>query len=221
MVEAVPLTTKLLMDTGGWKEMKEARLIHSAGRVEEASYQKGILEGLVIDKGNARKVRVTIHSRTNWDNGCNCPLSRRDGAVCAHALAVALQVIDPVAPAAAPPAVAAAQVPTGPPKPKLSSDWPKVTERPDDANAVSAQLFVVLAPQIANAWEKGRLMAGIEIEIEGKNRCLLGAAKAATGKLFLGPRDIALYQTLQAITHEQVPGMMQLGRGDFLQLLDA
>jgi hypothetical protein len=156
MVEAVPLTTKLLMDTGGWKEMKEARLIHSAGRVEEASYREGILEGLVIDKGNARKVRVTIHSRTNWDNGCTCPLSRRDGAVCAHALAVALQVIDPVAPAAgsAAPAITAAQVPTGPPKPKLSSDWPKVTERPDDAHAVPPRrrresFFSVLATSLS------------------------------------------------------------------------
>lgn len=223
MPEPVELSTKLLMDTGGWREMKEARSMHAAEAVEEASYQNGKLEGLVFTKGQSRKVRVDIRTRTWWDNHCTCPLAKRDGAVCAHALAVALQVIDPVEKPEATPTSSdpVSKDSAAPPKPKLSPDWPKITERPDDPAAVAARLFVVLAPNVASAWEKGRLTVGIEIEVEEKNRSLLGAARIAGGTLFLGPRDVVLYRALQTISSEQVPGMMQVGRADFLTLLDA
>lgn len=226
MPEPVELTTKLLMDTGGWREMKEARAIHAAGSVEEASYAKGKLEGLVFTKGRSRKVRVDIRTRTWWDNHCTCPLAKRDGAVCAHALAVALQIIDPVEKAepvsSSEGASSSPSAPVAPPKPKLSPDWPKVTERPDDEAAIPGQLFVVLAPNVASAWEKGRLTAGIEIELEGRGRTLLGAAKIpGDRKLFLGPRDALVWRALQAISPEQVPGMMQIGRADFLTLIES
>jgi superfamily II DNA or RNA helicase len=220
MPDPVVLSDQLLMDTGGWRELKAARLIHAAGKVEDARYENGTLEGLVTDQGKARKVRVDIKTRTWWDNHCSCPVAKRDGAVCAHALAVALQIMDPVAaPVAASTTPGAAAA--GPPAPRLSPDWPRITERPDEAGAASARLFVVLAPQIAASWEKGRLLAGIEIETDGGPRTLLAATKGNTNKLFLGPRDGALYRALQAISPEQVPGMMQLGRADFLRLLEA
>jgi superfamily II DNA or RNA helicase len=224
MPEPVVLSEKLLMDTGGWRELKAARLIHSGGRVGEARYENGVLEGLVSDQGKSRKVRVEIKTRTWWDNHCSCPVARRDGAVCAHALAVALQVIEPVtAPAAqdAPSPPGGGTRAAGPPEPRLSPAWLKFTESPDAPDAVPARLFVVLSPQIAPAWEKGRLLAGIEIEVAAGPRVLLGAAKNSGGPLFLGPRDAVLYRALQAISPEQVPGMMQLGRADFLRLLDA
>ena len=69
--------------------MKEARALHAAGAVEEARYANGVLEGLVAIQGKMRKVRVEIRTRTWWDNHCSCPIAKRDGAVCAHALAVA------------------------------------------------------------------------------------------------------------------------------------
>ncbi|MBL9153962.1 MAG: DEAD/DEAH box helicase [Verrucomicrobiales bacterium] len=224
MPDPVVLSEKLLMDTGGWRELKAARLIHGAGKVEEARYANGVLEGLVLDQGKSRKVRVDIKTRTWWDNHCSCPVARRDGAVCSHALAVALQIIEPVsAPASSspsPPGAVAAR-PSAPAEPKLSPAWPAFTDSPETPDAIPAQLFVVLAPQIATAWEKGRLLAGIEIAIGDGPRSLLAAAKPGGAPLFLGPRDIVLWRVLQAITPEQVPGMMQLGRSDFLRLLDA
>ncbi|MCB1078167.1 MAG: SWIM zinc finger family protein, partial [Verrucomicrobiae bacterium] len=216
MPDPVVLTEQLLMDTGGWREMKEARALHAAGAVEEARYANGVLEGLVASQGKMRKVRVEIRTRTWWDNHCSCPIAKRDGAVCAHALAVALQTIDPVKAAPAP-VTSAASTSSGSPStaipaaPKLSPDWPSFTERPDEADAVPAQLFVVLAPQVAQAWEKGRLLAGIEIEAANSPRCLLGAFKSKGTPLFLGPRDVALIRSLQSLSPEQVPGMMQLG----------
>ena len=229
MAAPVTLTEKLLMDTGGWKAMKEAGRLHQAGAVEEASYQKGKLEGLVVHQGKSRKVRVDIKTRTWWDNHCSCPVARREGAVCAHALAVALQTIDPVDPA---PSVSASGPETGgspaattaPEKAKnaLSRDWPKVTERPDESKAVPAFLSVILAPNLSRGWEQQRLTVGIEIVLEEAEPVLFASlAGKNPGKLFLGPRDLALYRTLQALSPEQLPGMMQIGRPEFLRLLDS
>src|SRR5690606_13815353 len=39
MSEPVELSRRFLSDTGGWKEMKEARAIHAAGRASQASYR--------------------------------------------------------------------------------------------------------------------------------------------------------------------------------------
>ena len=60
MSQPVALSRQFLSDTGGWKEMKEARAIHAAGRVSEATYSYGIIEGLVREGSRSLKVRLEI-----------------------------------------------------------------------------------------------------------------------------------------------------------------
>ena len=94
------LSRDLLMDAGGWKEMKSARRLHREGRVVEANYEDGILTGLVREGAGEKKVRMKIISRSHMENQCTCPRARREGIVCAHAVAVGLEVIDPQRPVA-------------------------------------------------------------------------------------------------------------------------
>ena len=89
------LTRDLLMEAGGWKEMKAAREMHRGGLVCEASYANGSLEGVVLIGGQRKKVRMEIVSSTHMENKCSCLMARREGRVCAHAIAVGLEVIDP------------------------------------------------------------------------------------------------------------------------------
>ena len=65
------LTRDLLMDAGGWKEMKAAREMHRNGLVREASYENGVLAGVVVTGGKPKKVRMKIISRRVWtrENG--------------------------------------------------------------------------------------------------------------------------------------------------------
>ena len=51
----VELTRDLLMDAGGWKEMKAAREMHRGGLVRRAEYKDGWLEGLVLMGGKEKR----------------------------------------------------------------------------------------------------------------------------------------------------------------------
>lgn len=219
MSQPVVITSRLLMEAGGWKEMKEARRLHEAGKVEEARYENGVVEGLVRDGSRAYRVRLTILSPTNMENECACPRARREGILCGHALAAALETIDPRGGSDSgedkektEPAAASRETRT-----RISEAWPKLTEVGEE-DAVPAELFVVLAPNLASAWEKGRITVGIDAKVDGV-RQLLRAVKPGV-RLFLDAADVALFRFLQTVCPEEAPGMMLPDRSQFLDLLE-
>lgn len=198
--------------------MKEARVLHASGRVSEARYEHGLLEALVREGSKPLRVRVEIRSRTDWVNHCPCFRARRDGIICAHALAAGLETIEPTQPKAESPASGAAPAttktaaPAGPParaaKTPLHPAWPLCVEEADET-AQPAQLHLVLAPNLAAAWEKGRLTLGVEVSLE-RGRSLLKALPPAC-PLFLEAGDVALFRLLQELSPSEVPGVLLLG----------
>ena len=217
MSQPVALSRQFLSDTGGWKEMKEARAIHAAGRVSEATYSYGIIEGLVREGSRSLKVRLEIRSPTDVVNHCPCFRARRDGIICAHALATGLEVLEPTEQkaGASEPRITA-KTAGAPPRVGPCPDWPRLTELADD-EATPARLFLVVAPNLAAAWEKGRLTVGVEVAIEGE-RQLLKAVPAST-TLFLDTGDAFLYRALQQLSPMEVPGMLLIAAEAFSQLL--
>ncbi|MCG8603158.1 MAG: SNF2 family helicase [Verrucomicrobiales bacterium] len=213
MSDPVALSRKFLSDSGGWKEMKEARSLHAAGRIDDASFENGVLEGLVKDKGKTFRTRMEIHSRTDMENHCPCYRARREGIICAHALAVGLEVLEPTVKqrSATPAAVAKDEK-----KMALSPDWPEAREQADKKTK-AASLHLVLPPNLAASWAKGRVAIGVEIEIEGE-RSLLKAVPRST-VLFFDAADAALYRVLQRISPESVPGMLSVTTDDLSRIL--
>ncbi|MEQ1838941.1 MAG: SNF2-related protein [Verrucomicrobiales bacterium] len=213
----IELSLQFLFDTGGWKEMKEARAIHAAGRVSEASYRDGVLEGLVREGSKSMRVRMEIRSRTEVVNHCPCFRTRRDGIICAHALATGLEVLDPaVRKPEAGERGGGAKAPDGKPKVEISPDWPALTEVADD-KATPARLFLVVAPNLATAWEKGRITVGVEVDLDGERSLLKSVTGTTT--LFLDTGDAFLYRALQQLSPNEVPGVLLAGVDDFSQLL--
>lgn len=202
MPEPVELSRQFLSDTGGWKEMKEARAIHAAGRVSDASYRNGWIEAVVREGEKQLKVRMEIRSRTDVVNHCPCFRTRRDGIICAHALAAGLEVLEPSAPK-----TPQASSPNKAAKPTVSDAWPKFTEE-GDPSAVPASLHLILPPGLPAAWEKGRITAGIEVTL-GTERKLLKAVPP-TALLFLEPVDANLFRALQELSPSEVPGVLLL-----------
>src|SRR5262245_50822614 len=98
----VPLTEKLLADAGGWAALKEARALFAAGRVLEARYEPPNLTGRVRGGETEYRAGLRIASKTDIENTCTCPESRRRAVVCAHSLAVGLAVLAPPKPAVEP-----------------------------------------------------------------------------------------------------------------------
>ena len=89
---------------GGWQAFKEARALHAAGRVLEATYEPPLLKGRLAEGGKSFLAGLRLRNAIDVENLCSCRDSRVRGIICPHSLAVGLQVIKPVtsAPAAAP-----------------------------------------------------------------------------------------------------------------------
>jgi superfamily II DNA or RNA helicase len=92
----VELTEKLLIAMGGWRAFREARALHVAGRVVEAAYEPPVLKGKLSEGGRQFLAGLKLRNSIDVENLCSCRDSRVKGIICAHSLAVGLQVIHPV-----------------------------------------------------------------------------------------------------------------------------
>lgn len=89
------LTEKFLVSMCGWPVFKEARSIHAAGRISEASYEPPLLKGKVESQGKPFLSGLRIRNAIDVENLCPCRDSRVRGIICAHAVAVGLEVLHP------------------------------------------------------------------------------------------------------------------------------
>ncbi len=91
----VAITERFLSDAGGWQALKQARALHELGRVLEVSYEPPLLQGCVREGESELKSGLRILSASNVENLCTCRVSRREGMICAHSLALGLALIMP------------------------------------------------------------------------------------------------------------------------------
>ena len=114
------LTEKFLVSMCGWPVFKEARSIHAAGHVSEATYEPPLLKGKVVSQGKPFLAGLKIRSAIDVENLCPCRDSRGRGIICAHSVAVGLEVLHPAEKKAAPAAAPVSQ------KKNLTSEQPRV-----------------------------------------------------------------------------------------------
>jgi SNF2 family DNA or RNA helicase len=100
----IPITERFLSDAGGWQALKQARTLHQMGRVIAAKYEPPLLEGRVREGEQEFRSGLKILSASNVENLCTCRESRQRGVICAHSLALGLEIIKPRAGTAAAPA---------------------------------------------------------------------------------------------------------------------
>ena len=91
------ITEKLLVSLGGWPVFKEAKSIRNAGRIQDAVYAPPILKGRLTEGGREFSAGLRIRNPVDIENLCPCRDSRQRGLICAHSVAVALQILAPVA----------------------------------------------------------------------------------------------------------------------------
>ena len=195
------LTRDFLMDVGGHVEMKKARALHRERAVKAASFTDGLLSGEVRIGGKVKKVSMEIFSRTNIENHCKCLMVRRDGRVCAHVMALGLELLEPMTAPGNPSAVGEGGASSWP---ALGTEGEKIT------------LQVMLPAKVEEAWARGALMSGFGFIKDGEE-FLLGALPAGT--YALDPVDEELWLTLQEIFPEGPPAVVNLKTEDFARLL--
>ncbi|MEQ1852277.1 MAG: SNF2-related protein [Chthoniobacteraceae bacterium] len=207
----VELTEKLLMDAGGWEAMKEARALYEAGKVIEARYEPPLLSGLVRSADVEYRAGLQVLSRTNMENICACPTSRRRGLICAHSLAVGVAVIRGLK-KAEPAAAAKISVPVAASSAAVDPNFSA------DADAAEALLHVILPPNFSAAWEKNSVMLVCEIETGG-NRKPFGALDP-TKRFRVSEADLRIVTQLRELAGGKLPAMAMLSREQFAELLD-
>lgn len=91
----VPLNEQFLAAIAGWPVIFEARKIRAAGRVKRAAYEPPLLKGAVRAGARLYASGLRLRSAHDVENICSCRISQGDGEgmICAHSVAVALEVI--------------------------------------------------------------------------------------------------------------------------------
>jgi hypothetical protein len=115
------LTEKFLASLGGWPVLKQARAIHAARHVTEATWEPPVLKGRITQGGKTFPAGLRIRNPIDIENLCPCRDSRSRGIICPHAIAVGLAIIAPP-----PPTPAATPKPATPAAPS-TSDIPATT----------------------------------------------------------------------------------------------
>ena len=195
------LSRELLMDVGGHVEMKKARAIHRDGGVKSAEYKDGILSGETRVSGKIKRISMELISRTHMENHCTCLMVRQDGRVCAHIMAIGLEVIAPNI-----------QAPTDTDTASAVEDkWPTLSEE-----GTPLELQVMLPLKVEPSWERGQLMVGFGAVVAG-DELLLSALPA--GRYQLDSHDEELWRVLREIFPSEAPGIVNFDRAQFTQLL--
>jgi len=90
-------TESMLRAAASWQAFKEGRALVDAGAVIEAAMLASGWKGSVRQGKRLLRVSVTAKSATDIDTRCPCPENQSTGALCPHAVAVALSALGGVA----------------------------------------------------------------------------------------------------------------------------
>ncbi len=209
------INERLLNDAGGWQVMKHARVLHGAGRVSEATYADGLLAGYVREGETQYRAGLKILSRSNMENLCTCRDSKLRGMICAHSIAVGLEVLKPT-PKTKPPEEAALSVK----KTEAAPEPNRGVKGFSTQTGTPVELHVVFPPNLAQSSARGTASVGVEAVVAGK-RVLLHALDPQQTYCCDAP-DLRLLEALRALhPGGPLPGMLSLNPESLLVLLEA
>lgn len=202
----IPITERFLSECGGWQALRDARSLHAAGRVLAATYEPPMLEGRVREGDGELRSGLRITGQSHVENLCVCRAARRDGVICAHALAVGLEWLKPRAAVVVSPAASVS--PAAAAGPRFTADEGEPME-----------LHVVLPPNFPAAWERNAITLGLEASL-GTRRVLISALDPAKAYR-VSPAELPALDKLRALSDGALPGIATLDRTTFLDLLPA
>ena len=204
----IEITERFLSDAGGWQALKQARALHEMGRVLSASYEPPLLQGMVREGEQELRSGLKILSKSNVENLCTCRESRRNGTICAHALAVGLEILKPrvATPVPAPAPARPVETKSADPGPAFSTETGELLE-----------LFVILPANFASAWDRNSLMVGVEAAVAGRRTLLSALDPQRTYRVT--DREARIVEHLRTLNGGALPGMLVLPREAFVEVL--
>jgi superfamily II DNA or RNA helicase len=215
-VSGVQLTDKLLAQAGGWQAMKEARALHAAGRVLSAEWHPPRLTGEVQGGAGVLKTGLLIKDAINVENLCPCKESRQWGKICAHALALGIEVLNPSVAGnrreAAQESSSELRTPNFEPTPKEIT--PPLKFSPDGE---LLQLAVILPPNLAQALATGSISVFFE-GLSGNRRLPLAALDRAV-TYSMTDDQLPLFHRVIVWANGELPATLKLSCEQLTELL--
>lgn len=211
----IELTERLLSDAGGWQAMQEARSLYEGGRVLTAAYEPPLLQGRIRQGETELRSGLRIISKSNVENLCVCRDSKQRGLICAHSLAIGIAVLKP----RQAPVVAVQSSPVLKTAPKDKPALPEIFSV--EGEGLPAELFIILAPNFAAAWERNSITVGAEVSVGAAGRRILLNAIDRSKRFRCSPADLKAIKKLRELVGGDLPGMALFPRAQFLSLLGA
>ncbi|MCX6905113.1 MAG: SNF2-related protein [Verrucomicrobia bacterium] len=214
---AIELTESFLAQIAGWEAVKSARSLLAGGKVLSSNWTAPLLKGVVQEGSFSYRAGLVIKSERDLENICTCRQAREWGTICAHSVAVGLHHLkkNTVLPEGA-----AGEPRTSPPAPATAKPRPpaKRLQRADGAmEGESAEIFIILPPNFAQAVERGKLMLCLEGAWRG-GRAPLNALPLSKQFRF-SDQDVALLDRVETLAGGDTPAMLMIGTKDFVEML--
>jgi superfamily II DNA or RNA helicase len=211
------LTEKLLAKIGGWEAMQRARSYWREGKVLSADWSPPVLKGSVQAGGTSYRCGLVIQSAIDVENLCRCRDSRDWGTICAHSLAIGVQVIkgDSQPPAAA--GGKAAPPANSEPKGPVRNPDKCLSRAAGDEDGEPIEIFLVLPPNFDRAVGADKVMVYLEGRWSGGRQPLNTLPMdVAFG---FDERDLALLDAVEELGEGETPGMLMLRAAQLAELL--
>ncbi|MFT7514570.1 MAG: hypothetical protein ACI9QL_003792, partial [Candidatus Omnitrophota bacterium] len=90
----LPFTRKILEDWAGKQIFRDGARIYEEGRVESVSYEQHKISGLISNNLRPIKCAAQMHPDGSAEPLCPCRLSREQGFICAHIVALCLEMLN-------------------------------------------------------------------------------------------------------------------------------
>ena len=216
MGDKVPFTEKDLKDWAGWRAFRDGKSLFTRGVVEKITYEHPLVSGMLNLGPRGLRSRFKVPKPGGYpDNLCPCRDNQDRGLICAHLVAMGLEVI---------------RITSGPSDEEQAHAERRIKRlekaaqgkhlqcaKKSDPKAVKAHLIV----ELAENWQKqvlvGKIEVSIFVEVSGK-RTPVGKASTTTPFSFTH-RDEKILHALEEASGGPAKSTQFLSTQEFINLL--
>ncbi len=216
MSDTIPFTEKKLKDWAGWRAFRDGKTLFERGVVEKVTYEHPFITGILNLGPRGMRSKFEVLRNGLVDNHCPCRDNQERGLICAHLVALGMEVIrrnaNPVRKEKA-----LAEVRRAERLAKVSAGGYIRRVKKSTSNAVKAGLIVELTEDWQEDSLVGQVGINVYIEYEGK-RMPAGDAPRDIPFSF-AHRDENILYVLEDMSKGPLQSEFKISIQDFINLL--
>jgi hypothetical protein len=216
MTEQIPFTEKNLKDWAGWRAFRDGKALFTRGVVEKVTYDPPEVAGLLNLGPRGMRSRFKVPKSGGYpDNLCPCRDNQDRGLICAHLVAMGMEVLRSHA---LPETGESGTEKRRAERLKQAQEGTYIQcVKKSAADAVKARLVIELSERWQRQATIGKLDVGIFVEVSGK-RTPANEVSDETGYSF-SLRDEKILHAIEDLSKGPAKGALQLSISEMIDLL--